>query len=205
MVGLDWRAIDAAKLATEPFDHVAISQVLEPDCASALPREYPAIRSPGSFSLADAPPGPVLSGLIDDLLSARFRARMEQIFSLDLEGRPAVVTLRGQCSPRDGRIHTDSKSKILSLLLYLNDDWAGSEGQLRLLCDETDIESHTVEISAALGSLVAFKRTDNSWHGHTTYAGPRRVLQLNYLQSSRASLVGTLRHRLSALSKRRAA
>jgi hypothetical protein len=53
--------------------------------------------------------------------------------------------------------------------------------------------------------LVAFKRTDDSWHGHTTYSGPRRVLQLNYLQSSRASLVGALRHRLSALSKPRAA
>jgi SM-20-related protein len=205
MVGLDWRAIDTAKLASEPFDHIALNQVLEPACASVLPREYPAIRSPGSFSLADAPPGPILSGLVDDLLSQRFRARMEQIFGLNLEGRPAVVTLRGQCSARDGRIHTDSKSKILSLLLYLNDDWAGSEGQLRLLRNETDLESHAVEIPATLGSLVAFRRTDNSWHGHTAYAGPRRVLQLNYLQSSRASLVGALRHRFSALSKRRAA
>nr|MEA2796817.1 SM-20-related protein [Phenylobacterium sp.] len=205
MVGLDWRAIDAAKLASEPFDHIALSQVLEPDCASALPQEYPAIRSPGSFSLADAPPGPALSGLIEDLLSPRFRTRMEQIFGLDLEGRPAVVTLRGQCSARDGRIHTDSKSKVLSLLLYLNGDWTGGPGQLRLLRSETDIESHAVEIPATLGSLVAFRRTDNSWHGHTPYTGPRRVLQLNYLQTSRASLVGALRHRFSALSKRRAA
>ncbi len=205
MSGLDWRVIDAAKLVSEPFDHVALNQVLEPDCASALPQEYPAIRSPGSFSLADAPPGPVLSGLIADLLSPRFRTQMERIFDLDLEDRPAIVTLRGQCSSRDGRIHTDSKSKILSLLLYLNDDWAGGPGQLRLLRSESDIESHAVEIPASLGSLVAFRRTDNSWHGHTPFTGQRRVLQLNYLQSERASLVGALRHRLSALSKRRAA
>lgn len=205
MVGLDWRAIEAAKLVREPFDHIALNQVLEPECASALPQEYPAIRSPGSFSLADAPPGPVLNGLIADLLSQRFRTQMERIFELDLEDRPAVVTLRGQCSSKDGRIHTDSKSKILSLLLYLNAGWVGGEGQLRLLRSESDIEAHAVEIPAGLGSLVAFRRTDDSWHGHTPFVGQRRVLQLNYLQSTRASLVGVLRHRISAMSKRRVA
>ncbi|MDB5428749.1 MAG: hypothetical protein JWR47_1347 [Phenylobacterium sp.] len=205
MVGLDWRAIEAAKLVREPFDHIALNQVLEPDCASALPQEYPAIRSPGSFSLADAPPGPVLNGLIADLLSQRFRTQMERVFELDLEDRPAVVTLRGQCSSKDGRIHTDSKSKILSLLLYLNAGWVGGEGQLRLLRSESDIEAHAVEIPAGLGSLVAFRRTDDSWHGHTPFVGQRRVLQLNYLQSTRASLVGVLRHRISAMSKRRVA
>ncbi|MDB5496994.1 MAG: hypothetical protein JWP28_1025 [Phenylobacterium sp.] len=205
MVGLDWRAIEAAKLVREPFDHIALNQVLEPECASALPQEYPAIRSPGSFSLADAPPGPVLNGLIADLLSQRFRTQMERVFELDLEDRPAVVTLRGQCSSKDGRIHTDSKSKILSLLLYLNAGWVGGEGQLRLLRSESDIEAHAVEIPAGLGSLVAFRRTDDSWHGHTPFVGQRRVLQLNYLQSTRASLVGVLRHRISAMSKRRVA
>jgi SM-20-related protein len=205
MVGLDWRAIEAAKLVREPFDHIALNQVLEPECASALPQEYPAIRSPGSFSLADAPPGPVLNGLIADLLSQRFRTQMERIFELDLEDRPAVVTLRGQCSSKDGRIHTDSKSKILSLLLYLNAGWVGGVGQLRLLRSESDIEAHAVEIPAGLGSLVAFRRTDDSWHGHTPFVGQRRVLQLNYLQSTRASLVGVLRHRISAMSKRRVA
>jgi SM-20-related protein len=205
MSGLDWRAIESAKLVREPFDHIALGQVLEPDCASALPEEYPAISSPGSFSLTDAPPGPVLDGLIADLLSPRFRTQMERVFELDLEGRPAVVTLRGQCSPKDGRIHTDSKSKILSLLLYLNADWAGGPGQLRLLRSETDIHAHAVEIPASLGSLVVFRRTDTSWHGHTPFVGQRRVLQLNYLQSTRASLVGVLRHRISALSKRRVA
>jgi SM-20-related protein len=205
MVGLDWRAIEAAKLVREPFDHIALNEVLEPDCASAISHEYPAIQSPGSFSLTDAPPGPVLNGLIADLLSQRFRTQMERIFEVDLEGRPAVVTLRGQCSSRDGRIHTDSKSKILSLLLYLNADWVTGPGQLRLLRSESDIDAYAVEIPASLGSLVVFRRTDNSWHGHTPFVGQRRVLQLNYLQSTRASLVGVLRHRLSALSKRRAA
>ena len=201
MTGLDWRAIEAAQRTRHPFDHVAIPQVLEPACAAAIPREFPTIRAPGSFSLADARPGPALAGLIDDLLSDRFRAQMSRIFDMDLEGRPASVTLRGQCSARDGRVYIDSRSKVLSLLIYLNEDWRGSDGQLRLLDSEASLERPVVEIPAHLGSMVAFRRSEASWHGHTPFIGQRRALQFNYLQTARASVVGQLRHRVSAFAK----
>jgi hypothetical protein len=202
MAGLDWQAIEAARLARHPFDHIALAQALEPDCATALSLEFPQIRSPGSFSLGDAPPGPALRGLIEDLLSERFRRRMEDLFDVGLAGRPTLVTLRGQCSPRDGRIHTDSKSKLVSLLLYLNETWPARDGQLRLLRSRTSLDDAPVEIPPTMGSLVAFRRTDASWHGHTAFDGQRRVLQLNYLETAHASVVGTIRHRLSALTKR---
>jgi hypothetical protein len=200
MPGLNWCALEDATLVLEPFDHIAIPQVLEPGCAAAVPGEFPDIKSPGSFSLVDAPPGPVLSGLIDDLLSDRFRAQMARIFQMDLQDRPALVTLRGQCSARDGRVHTDSRSKVLSLL-YLNHEWVGRNAQLRLMNREDGFDTAPVEIPATLGSMVAFRRADNSWHGHAPFVGQRRALQLNYLQTSRASLVGEVRHRLSAFAK----
>ena len=31
--------------------------------------------------------------------------------------------------------------------------------------------------------LLASRRTDHSWHGHSRYAGERRMVQLNYLDS----------------------
>jgi SM-20-related protein len=205
MPGLNWPAIEAANLARQPFNHFLVAQALDADCAHGISTEYPAIRSAGSFSLADAPPGPVLAGLIEELRSDRFTAEMERIFDLDLAGRPCVVTLRGQCSARDGRIHTDSRSKLLSLLLYLNEGWQSPEGRLRLLRSPDDIDDYAVEVPPNLGSLVGFSRSDGSWHGHTTFVGPRRVLQLNYLQSATASWVGDLRHRLSAFAKQRVA
>jgi hypothetical protein len=201
MAGLDWATIEHAQLVRDPFDHIAIPHALEPDCAAAIPEEFPAIRSPGSFSLADAPPGPALARLIDDLMSDRFRTHMARLFQVDLEDRPAAVTLRGQCAGRDGRIHIDSKSKVLSLLIYLNETWSGGEGQLRLLRAEDGFDTAPVEIPATLGSLVAFRRSDRSWHGLSPFVGQRRALQFNYLQSSRASVVGLLRHRLSAFTK----
>ena len=203
MPGLNWPAIEAADLDRDPFDHFMVAQALAPDCAEGIAGEYPAIRSAGSFSLADAPPGPILAGLIEDLKSDRFAGEMQRIFDLELTGRPCLITLRGQCSPRDGRVHTDSRSKILSLLLYLNEGWQSPEGRLRLLRSPDDIEDYAVEVPPNLGSLVGFSRSDDSWHGHTPFVGQRRVLQLNYLQSATASWVGGLRHRLSALSKQR--
>ncbi len=202
MSGLNWKAIESAQLATDPFDHFCVSEAVTPVCAATVGAEYPAIRSSGSFSLADAPPGPILSDLIADLQSPRFRAQMERIFGLNLEDKPTMVTLRGQCSPRDGRIHTDSRSKILSLLLYLNEGWQAPDGRLRLLRGGDRLDDYAVEIAPTLGSLVGFRRTDNSWHGHTTFDGQRRVLQLNYVRSARAPWINALRHRVSALSKR---
>jgi hypothetical protein len=205
MEGLDWNALEAARRVREPFDHVIVPHALSVESAAAIPGEFPTIRQPGSFSLADAPPGPWLSTVIADLASARFRGLMEQLFEIDLAGRPTIATLRGQCGARDGRVHVDSTTKILSLLLYLNDDWSAPDGHLRLLGPDRDLSRPAVEVAPTLGTLLVFRRSDNSWHGHTPYVGQRRVLQFNYLVAAKDSFTSALRHRLSAIGKRLAA
>lgn len=201
MTGLNWAALDAATLTRDPFDHVHVAQALTRNAAAAIPGEFPEIGDTGSYSLADAPPGPVLKGIIEDLESERFRELMERLFGIDLTDKPTVVSLRGRAGKRDGNIHTDSKTKILSLLLYLNEDWKGPDGELRLLRNGKDLAAAAFQTPANMGSLLVFRRTDDSWHGHTLYEGPRRVLQFNYLQKPRHSVVSRLRHRLSALAK----
>ena len=45
-----------------------------------------------------------------------------------------MFTARGWRRPKDGKAHTDSKSKIITVLLYLNPaPWTPSGGRLRLL------------------------------------------------------------------------
>lgn len=202
---LNWQVVECAPRVSEPFDHIFIDQALEPGGEAEIERDYPGIRSSGSFSLADARPGGAVMELVEDLKSERLRCCCERTFGVELAGLPAMVTLRGQCAARDGKVHTDSRSKVLSLLLYLNAGWTSAEGQLRLLRGPDDLDSPVVEVPAHMGALVAFLRTDNSWHGHTRYVGQRRVMQLNYLRSERASLFSSLRHRASALTKRREA
>jgi SM-20-related protein len=201
MAVLNWTRLDAARLQTDPFDHLAVADALRPAAAAALPAEFPKISGMGSFSLKDAPPGPVLKQVIAELESDRFRALMSERFDIDLSDKPTTVTLRGECGARDGYIHTDSKSKILSLLLYLNADWTSPEGRLRLLRNGRDLSAAAVEIPPTMGSLVVFRRSDRSWHGHTVFTGQRRSLQFNYVRSERTSLVSDIRHRVSAMMK----
>ena len=202
MWALNWARLEAAKLQTDPFEYVHVTEALTPQAAAKATDNFPSVPGAGSFSLMDAPPGPVLKQIIAELQSERFRSLMARLFDLDLAEAATMVTLRGESGPRDGFIHRDSKSKILSLLLYLNDDWQGGEGQLRLLRSRTDIEAVGAEIPASMGSLVVFRRSDNSWHGHTPYHGQRRVLQFNYVRGAQTSMVSNFRHRLSAMVKR---
>ncbi|HEY1378756.1 MAG TPA: hypothetical protein VGF55_18295, partial [Gemmataceae bacterium] len=54
------------------------------------------------------------------------------------------------------------------------------------------------------GTLVAFRRSDNSWHGHKPFVGPRRVIQLNWVTTQRAAKLTGLRHGFSTAAKRAA-
>ena len=93
-----------------------------------------------------------------------------------------MYTVRGMCRKRDGKIHTDSKTKIITVLLYLNDDnWPTDGGRLRILRSGTDLEDFSAEVEPKGGTLIMFKRSDNSWHGHQPFEGKRRALQLNWV------------------------
>jgi len=214
MAGLDWRALEtgAARPQTRS-DHIALTQVLEPSCGRRAGRARVSRRSaaPGPFPSPTPRPARALGGLIDDLLSDRFPPPDGgRCFGVDLAGRPAQVTLRGQCSLRDGSIpHRLPHEGPGRLLLYLNPDWESADGNLRLLRSGRrslggggcrDPRDHGFR-------LVVFRRTDDSWHGpHALRAGPRRVLQLNYLHSgARLGRRRLATPALSALTKQRVA
>jgi SM-20-related protein len=98
-------------------------------------------------------------------------------------------------------VHTDAKWKILSVLLYLNPSWESAGGRLRLLRGK-NIEQTAVEVVPKWGTLLAFKRSDHSWHGHLPAEGERRVVQLNWVTSQEKADSELNRHRRSGLFKR---
>lgn len=201
MTYLDLAAVAAAPVKTDPFEHILLDHALTAESAAPIEADYPEIGKPGSFALADLSIGPAVRQLIDELEGDGFRELLADRFQVDLAGKPTTFTLRGACAPRDGQIHTDSKSKILTILLYLNPAWAPDGGRLRLLRNGTDLEDFAAEIEPSFGKMLVFRRSERSWHGHRPYEGPRRVLQMNYVTSGKALLMSDLRHRLSALVK----
>ena len=119
-----------------------------------------------------------------------------------LSGRPTVTTVRGRCDLSDGRIHTDSTSKIITVLIYMNESWDEAGGRLRLLRSAKNLNDIIVEVPPIAGTLLAFKRSNNSWHGHEPFSGERRVIQFNWLTSQGNRQIAMLRHHTSASFKR---
>ncbi|HEX3524897.1 MAG TPA: 2OG-Fe(II) oxygenase, partial [Stellaceae bacterium] len=123
---------------------------------------------------------------------------VEEKFGLDLDSRPTMVTVRGRSDGKDGRIHTDSESKIITLLLYLNLAWECPEGRLRLLRGPDDIDDYAQEVVPLAGTMVAFRRSARSFHGHRPHVGERRMVQLNWVTEPAVVRRELSRHRWSA-------
>ena len=84
----------------------------------------------------------------------------------------------------------------------MNPTWEKPGGRLRLLRSGSDLNDVLVEVPPVEGTLVAFKRADNSWHGHEPFVGERRVIQFNWVTSEGNRQIAMLRHHASASLKR---
>jgi hypothetical protein len=202
MAMLDLPALHAAQLNREPFEYLILPGFIRAESLPELHRDYPQISAPGSFPVGQLAAGPAFAALVDEIRGANFREVCAEKFRLDLRRRPMTLTARGQCGARDGRIHTDSKSKLITVLLYMNSRWEESGGRLRLLRNADDINAVIAEVPPVEGTLVLFRRSDNSWHGHLPFVGPRRVVQFNWLSSRLRARFETFRHGVSGWVKR---
>jgi len=195
-------AFRATPLIKEPFEHLIVERFIGASALAAINADYPKISSCGSFPTDELTFGPAFNTLLDELNGDAFREAFEEKFGVDLSGRPTITTVRGWCDAKDGKIHTDSTSKIITVLIYMNERWDDAGGRLRLLRSADDIDDFIVELPPVAGTLLAFKRSNNSWHGHKSFAGERRVIQFNWLTSQGNRQVAMLRHHTSASFKR---
>jgi SM-20-related protein len=195
-------AFRATPLTREPFPYLIVEGCIGSAALAAINGDYPKISSSGSFPVDEVSFGATFQKLLDELESEEFRAAFEEKFAIDLSDRPTVTTVRGRCDSSDGRIHTDSKSKIITVLIYMNESWGEAAGRLRLLRSAHDLDDVIVEVPPVAGTLLAFKRSDNSWHGHQPFVGERRVIQFNWLTSQGNRQIAMLRHHASASFKR---
>jgi hypothetical protein len=202
MAVLDLELFRNTPLTREPFDFLVVPGFVKASTLEAINSDYPNVPRSGSFPLREVKYGPAFAQLTTDLRCEEFRKAFEQKFNIDLTGRPDIITVRGRCSEKDGKIHTDSETKIITVLLYMNPKWESSGGQLRLLRSGTDLEDMITEVPPVEGTLLAFRRSNNSWHGHKSFSGPRRVIQFNWVTSQKVVDREQSRHRLSAWFKK---
>ena len=191
----------ATPLAHEPYDYLIVPGFVTAEALSRINTDYPKIGHAGSFPLESLEFGPAFQALVDALESHEFRKAFEDKFGIDLSNRPSTITVRGRSDTRDGNIHCDSASKIVTVLLYLNPAWDDRGGRLRLLRSRHNIDDVAAEAPASGGALVAFLRSDHSWHGHLPFIGERRVIQFNWVTDTESQRFALFRHRVSASFK----
>jgi hypothetical protein len=205
MVILDFAALNATPVDPTPFRHVVVPHFVPPAALEAVVADLPAMANGGSFPTTALRLGPAARALITELEGTAFRRAVAEKFALDLAAAPTMVTLRGRSREKDGRIHCDSTSKEVTVLLYLNPRsaaWAKQEGCLRLLRRADDLDDYAVEVPPVDGTLLVFPNAENAWHGHKTYVGQRYVVQLNYMTNDSGARSELRRHRISAFVKR---
>ncbi len=61
-----------------------------------------------------------------------------------------------------------------------------------------DLEDMISEVPLDGGTLVALRRSDNSWHGHKPFEGQRRYIMFNWVQSQATLDKNIRRHTISA-------
>jgi len=185
---IDLNALRAAQLHTDPFDFLVVPDFLSADTLAQVNADYPALESAANHALEGLSYGPAFGALMEAIQAVDFATVLGERFGMDLASLPSTVTVRKFCERTDGNIHTDHKSKVITVLVYFNPGWDNEDGQLRFLRSKHNIEDYVAQVPPLGGTMLAFRRTDHSWHGHTRFVGERRMVQLNYLDQSPLSI-----------------
>ena len=191
-----------AKVETNPFLYTIVPGFLSPDSVRKINATYPKIEKGGSYPIESLEGTMAIKEVIDELDGPAFEKVIADKFGVELADRPKMYSLRGYTRAKDGSIHTDSKDKIITVLLYLNENWTQPGGRLRILKDGKNVDNFAAEVPPDNGTLLVFKRSDTSWHGHHPFEGPRRSLQMNWMTSDSSKGFHALRHKISAAVKK---
>ena len=192
----------SAKVESDPFLYTIVPGFLSADTVSRINATYPNIAKGGSYPVESLDSNMGIKTVIDELDSPAFEQLIAEKFHVELAGRPKMYSLRGYTRAKDGSIHTDSKDKIITVLLYLNENWQQPGGRLRILRNGTDVDNFAAEVPPDNGTLLVFKRSDTSWHGHHPFDGHRRSLQMNWMTSEGSKGFHAIRHKISAAVKK---
>jgi SM-20-related protein len=184
----DYEAFEATPLLREPYEHVVVPAFVRAEALAAITRDYPAIDDQGSHPVEAVSSGPAFEAFWKEIQSDGFRRHFERKFGLDLTGHPLMATVREYVQEVDGAIHTDSKTKVVTILLYFNDAWPHEGGRLRILRSPSDLDDYADEVAPVAGTMLAFRRSEKSFHGHKPHAGHRRMVQVHWVDPKRVEL-----------------
>jgi SM-20-related protein len=202
---LDYDALEQTPLSRDPYDFIVIENFILKDEFPKISADFPKVPGPGSHPPSELDIHGHFAAVMREMDGPVFKYAIERKVGVDLTDRPTMYTVRGFTREKDGEIHTDTKMKIITVLLYMNEGWEPGGGRLRILRSGTDLEDYVVEAPPNCGTLLVFRRSETSWHGHKPFSGPRRTIQMNWVTDQSVVDREQSRHRLSTRVKKVAA
>lgn len=185
---LDFDAVENTPLSTEPFKFMVARNVIPAALLEQVNADYPRIDIPANFKPENLDYGPTFARILEDFDSPEFEHLIERKFGVDLSRTTKSITVRKLSEPSDGNIHTDHWSKVITVLLYFNPEWHQDGGRLRMLRNKHDIEDYAAEVAPEAGTLLAFQRSNKSFHGYKRFEGERRMVQVNWVRADPVAL-----------------
>jgi SM-20-related protein len=183
---LNLDAISQSRYSAEPYPHFLGADFLKAGAIPALRHDFPDITKPGYLTVDDVELKGSFRDLIHELEGPEVTEVLSQRFGIDLHPYPRLTTIMKRSQPKYGAIHTDGPSKVMTMLIYMNDAWQeGEGGRLRALYNGQDYEPYACEVPPTMGSVFGFLRTENSWHGHRPFSGERRVVQIAWIKNEK--------------------
>lgn len=177
-------AVRGAQVSHDPYDFLLGADFLRKDAIDDLRRDFPEMSKPGYLTVDEVKLHGRFKTLIDELEGPELTEELSRRFGQDLHQYPRLTTIMSRSQPKYGAIHTDGPSKVMTMLVYMNDEWQQDEGgRLRVLYDEKNFEPYALEVPPTMGTMFAFLRSDKSWHGHRPFVGDRRVVQVAWVKS----------------------
>ena len=98
---LDLERFAAAELRRDPFDHVMVRGFVRPEACAAIAATFPQIDRGGSFPASTLACDPGFTAFLENLQGPAVTRAFAEKFSIDLRGRPTMVTLRGQSRAKE--------------------------------------------------------------------------------------------------------
>jgi hypothetical protein len=186
MAIFDYGALSATPLKSDPYEHLVVPNFVKPDAFEKIVADFPTVRDAGPVPPEELDIKGAMKTLLDEMEGPEFRDAIGEKVGMDLSSRATLITVRGLCRARDGAVHTDAASKLVTVLLYLNQEWDADGGRLRILRSD-NLDDYAAEVPPTNGTLLVFKRSEKSFHGHPSFEGVRRAIQLNWITDDEAA------------------
>src|SRR3990167_8676190 len=142
---LDYQAIQDTQMHESPFPYCIIDDVFTKELKQSIVNTFPSTKFGGSVPPESLLIQPAFQKLIDALEGDALKKTIAEKFQINLENRPTMITVRSVSRSKDGRIHTDTNTKLMTVLLYLNEHWPAQSGKLRLLHNGNSLENYFEE------------------------------------------------------------